>query len=187
VISTLKAAFVQGRLTKDELDLRVGQTFGSRTYADLAAVTADLPAGLAAAQPARPARARGGPPVLRPGTAIVAANLLYAAIWPVAAFLPQGFMLVELAGAGYLVVIVAALAWWRILESRQDRHSGGQRRRRRASGAGRQAPPLPSASSWENLRPGEQGRPRPAEAARRRLSRPAIAVRSHRAAAPVRA
>ena len=59
VIGTLKAAFVQGRLTKDELDARVGQTLASRTYADLAAVTADLPAGLARTQPVRqPARAK---------------------------------------------------------------------------------------------------------------------------------
>ena len=49
VIGTLKAGFVQGRLAKDEFDLRVGQTFASRTYAELAAVTADLPAGLTAA------------------------------------------------------------------------------------------------------------------------------------------
>jgi hypothetical protein len=34
----------------------VGQAFASRTYADLAALTADLPAGLAAAQPPEPAR-----------------------------------------------------------------------------------------------------------------------------------
>ena len=54
VIEALKDAFVQGRLAKDELDARVGQTFASRTYADLAALTADLPAGLAAAGPARP-------------------------------------------------------------------------------------------------------------------------------------
>jgi hypothetical protein len=46
VIGTLKAAFVQGRLVKDELDLRVGQALASRTYAELAALTADLPAGL---------------------------------------------------------------------------------------------------------------------------------------------
>jgi len=52
-IATLKAAFVQGMLTKDELDLRVGQAFASRTYAELAAVTADLPAGLASATPPR--------------------------------------------------------------------------------------------------------------------------------------
>ena len=53
VIGTLKAAFVQGRLTKDEFDLRVGQTFAARTYAELAALTADLPAG-----PAMPGRPR---------------------------------------------------------------------------------------------------------------------------------
>ena len=45
VIDTLKTAFVQGLLTKDEFDLRVGQTLRSRTYAELAAVTADIPAG----------------------------------------------------------------------------------------------------------------------------------------------
>jgi Domain of unknown function (DUF1707) len=53
VIETLKTAFVQGRLTKDELDHRVGQTFVSRTYAELAALTADIPAG-SAALPRRP-------------------------------------------------------------------------------------------------------------------------------------
>ena len=56
VIGALKAAFVQGMLAKDELDLRMGQAFASRTYVDLAALTADLPAGLAAAQPPEPAR-----------------------------------------------------------------------------------------------------------------------------------
>jgi hypothetical protein len=49
VIDTLKVAFVQGRLTKDELDARAGQTFASRTYAELAAATADIPAGPPAA------------------------------------------------------------------------------------------------------------------------------------------
>ena len=44
-IDTLKAAFVQGRLTKDEFDQRVGQAFDSKTYAELAALSADLPAG----------------------------------------------------------------------------------------------------------------------------------------------
>jgi Domain of unknown function (DUF1707) len=43
VIDALKVAFVQGRLTKDELDERVGQALGSWTYAELAAVTADIP------------------------------------------------------------------------------------------------------------------------------------------------
>jgi Domain of unknown function (DUF1707) len=46
VIGTLKAAFVQGRLVKDELDLRVGQALAHQTHAELAALTTDLPAGL---------------------------------------------------------------------------------------------------------------------------------------------
>jgi hypothetical protein len=46
VIAALKAAFVQGRLTKDEFDSRVGRVLGSRTYAELAALTAGIPAGL---------------------------------------------------------------------------------------------------------------------------------------------
>jgi hypothetical protein len=41
-------------LAKDEFDLRVSQAFASRTNAGLAALTADLPAGLAAAGPACP-------------------------------------------------------------------------------------------------------------------------------------
>ena len=47
----LKAAFVQGMLTKEELDARAGKTFALRTHGELAALTADLPAGLFAATP----------------------------------------------------------------------------------------------------------------------------------------
>jgi Domain of unknown function (DUF1707) len=58
VIATLKAAFVQGRLAKEEFDVRIGQAFASRTYAELAAITADIPARLAAARSLRkPVRA----------------------------------------------------------------------------------------------------------------------------------
>ena len=42
VIDELKAAFVHGRLDRDELGLRVGQALESRTCAELAALTADL-------------------------------------------------------------------------------------------------------------------------------------------------
>jgi DUF1707 SHOCT-like domain len=45
VIEALKSAFVDGRLTKDELAARTGRALKARTYADLAALTADLPAG----------------------------------------------------------------------------------------------------------------------------------------------
>jgi uncharacterized protein DUF1707 len=54
VIEALKDAFVQGRLTRDELGERVGQALSARTYAELAGLTADIPAGPAAAGPARP-------------------------------------------------------------------------------------------------------------------------------------
>ena len=50
VIDTIKTAFVQGRLTRDELGLRVGRVLAARTYADLAALTADLPGGLTGAE-----------------------------------------------------------------------------------------------------------------------------------------
>jgi hypothetical protein len=56
VIGTLKAAFVEGRLTKGEFDLRVGQVLGSRTYGDLAALTADIPTRLTSARQPEPVR-----------------------------------------------------------------------------------------------------------------------------------
>jgi Domain of unknown function (DUF1707) len=54
VIGTLKAAYVEDRLTEDELDARVGQVYASRTYAELAKVTAEVTADI----PVDPARAR---------------------------------------------------------------------------------------------------------------------------------
>lgn len=64
VIDTLKAAFVQGRVTKGELVVRVGRALGSRTYAELAALIADIPAAAIGAQPPRmAARERARPPV----------------------------------------------------------------------------------------------------------------------------
>jgi hypothetical protein len=54
VIEALKAAFVHGRLTKAELDTRAGQALSARTYADLAALTTDIPPTSAAARPERP-------------------------------------------------------------------------------------------------------------------------------------
>jgi len=51
VIDMLKAAFVQGRLSKDEFDLRVSQALGSRTWAELDTLTRDIPA-LAGVAPA---------------------------------------------------------------------------------------------------------------------------------------
>lgn len=54
VVDVLKAAFVHGRLAKDELDARAGRVFASRTFAELAAVTADIPPAPAAGRAAHP-------------------------------------------------------------------------------------------------------------------------------------
>ena len=70
VIDVLKTAFVQGRLAKDELDLRLGRVLSSRTYADLSALTADLPVRLTRAEPPEAARqpGTGQPGTGQPGT-----------------------------------------------------------------------------------------------------------------------
>src|SRR5258708_35315034 len=44
-IDVLKAAFAEGRLDHAEYADRVGRVYSSRTYAELAALTADLPIG----------------------------------------------------------------------------------------------------------------------------------------------
>jgi len=68
VIDTLKDAFTQGRLTRDELDARTSQALAARTYAELDAVTADIPgAPRLDGPPASPVPARAGvagPPAL---------------------------------------------------------------------------------------------------------------------------
>ena len=53
VIGALQAAFVQGRLTEDELGVRVDRVYASRTYAELAEVIADIPTALTGAQSPR--------------------------------------------------------------------------------------------------------------------------------------
>ena len=56
IIEVLKVAFVQDRITKDELDQRIGKVLASRTYDDLDILTADIPGVLIRARPAEPAR-----------------------------------------------------------------------------------------------------------------------------------
>lgn len=128
VIDTLKAAFVQGRLSKDELDLRVGQTLASRTYAELAALTADIPAGLTAAPPPRPARApkpsqaQPRPPM---STAAKAATCvaIAAATLVVATYLTDGYALFLFVPFYFMALLVAGA---QILDSRHQKRSRGQ-------------------------------------------------------------
>jgi uncharacterized membrane protein len=44
-VDVLKAGFAEGRLTQDEYNDRMGRAYTARTYGELTALTADLPAG----------------------------------------------------------------------------------------------------------------------------------------------
>jgi uncharacterized protein DUF1707 len=104
VVDTLKAAFVQGRLTKDEFDARVGQTFASRTYAQLAGLTTDIPAGLSGAEPPRqPVRAAARTPVRK------------AVLWGACAMIPLAMVVGGvLTGSGAFVAffLLAAISYF---------------------------------------------------------------------------
>jgi hypothetical protein len=121
-IDVLKAAFVQGRLTKDEFSLRVGRVLASRTYADLGALTADIPDWVTSAQPpaghARdPGRvlsfktaARVGAVGASPAVASAAVVMMQSSGVPAVA----GVLLVGLTGvfvAGLLAALLMFLSW----------------------------------------------------------------------------
>jgi Domain of unknown function (DUF1707) len=100
MLDALKAAFVQGRLTKDEFEARVSQTLASRTYAELAMVAAGLPAEPAAVPPPRrPPRRRAGPAMRWCASGAVTPALLAAA-----------YVLATVRGAGGYVVVAYLIA-----------------------------------------------------------------------------
>ena len=130
VIDNLKAAYVDGLVTKDEFDARVSQALASRTRAELALVTADLPAGqqrprLTPAQGDALAAAK-----VRPGdraiiaTAVVAGLALVIAVTAGPFASPAAFLLL-LGGAGSALVFLFLLRN-RMRSARYDKRSGGQ-------------------------------------------------------------
>lgn len=168
VIGTLKTAFVEGMLTKDEFDLRMGQAFTSQTHADLAALTADLPMALAVAHPSMPVRAPGEQRVLRPGPVIMAATGICASVWGVALLTVQGdnhvvSFVVAMTTLTYLVVLL--IAGGHMVASRYEKRSGGQPSRRPSVG-GHHSQRLPSAGPSRQLPAADPGRRHTAEAVR---------------------
>jgi hypothetical protein len=170
VIGTLKAAFVQGRLTKDELDARAGRAYAARTYADLSALTADLPAGLTAAVP--PGRAAGAP-ARRPRSNAARAGMCVVIVVTVSAVLsfPSGGAAFLLFTPFFFMALAVFVA--ETLVSRLDQRS---RRRRPPPGpapglGGQSSRRLPSAGPGRQLPPAEPGHRHAAEAARMRIPR----------------
>jgi hypothetical protein len=113
-IEMLKAAFVQDRLTKEEFDLRVGQAFTARTNAQMAALTADLPAGLIMAERLRKPvrRAQGRVSVNK---AVTGGACLVIAVH-------MGMLAALLTGSGAVLLLVvvfaiigAAVAIWALI------------------------------------------------------------------------
>jgi Domain of unknown function (DUF1707) len=178
VIAVLKAAFVQGMLDRDEFGQRLGQAFTSRTRAELDTVTADLPAGLAAAQPPAPAQAPDGARVLRPGRVIAAATTLYAGVWPFTFALPwpvnsEGDPPAAVIGLFFsttlIYLFVVAIAVGFAIAGWREKRSGGQLPRRPEPGAsGPAARRLPPAGPARQLPPTGSGHQNVAEAARSR-------------------
>ena len=121
-VDALKAAFVEGRLTQDELDARVGQALAARTYADLAAVTADIPAAPAAASSRQPARARNRAPrsrTVRDVAIGLGLGLISAAVIVLGGLLQYTLLLLPLVPIGLALPIV-------LVASRQQSRSRGQ-------------------------------------------------------------
>jgi Domain of unknown function (DUF1707) len=108
VIETLKDAFVQGRLTRDELGVRTIRVLTSRTYAELAAVTADVPA-LVMQDPPRPqpAQAAARKPITMK-TAIRAAGMIITppVLWALFLTYYGGLIVLFLVAVAALAVIM---------------------------------------------------------------------------------
>lgn len=86
-IDVLKAAFAEGRLTKDEYDERLDTVYASRTYAELAALTADLPVGPHPAPLPATAGARITVPARRQTNPMAITSLILGLAQPFTAFL----------------------------------------------------------------------------------------------------
>jgi hypothetical protein len=129
VVDVLKAAFVHERLTKDEFDLRVGHALASRTYAELAAVTADLPAGPIGDQPPRMrVRVQARPPMSNAAKAGICVAIAVAVTAVMT--LVYGFAALFLFVLFYFMALLVACA--QMLASRHEKRSRGQLPPRRA-------------------------------------------------------
>jgi hypothetical protein len=183
VVELLKDAFVEDRLTKEELDERVGHALASRTYAELAAVTSDLHAGRPAAGPAAsrppstPARTLAKA-ARRSGMCMLAAF----AVAGVAALIGGEGLAAFLAFLSVVAAVVAASGFlgYGVVDAWQEHRSRGR------------LPPRPGRDdrgpegrAFEGGQPGRTGRdPAPPGA---RTDQTRADLRTHRPAAPIRA
>jgi hypothetical protein len=124
VITELKAAFVQGQLDKDELEERAGRAVTARTYAELAALTADIPA------PADSPAAASTPAAGTPGRTLAKAAgrtgvcLLAAVALAEAGFLAGNFLLIV--AAFFAAIAATGFLGYGILDAVHQRSARAQ-------------------------------------------------------------
>jgi Domain of unknown function (DUF1707) len=125
VISALTNAFVQGRLAKDEFDARVGHALASRTHAELAVITADIPVGPVGPVAVRPAGAARPVLGVRSGACVTAlAAVLAAVLWAAAAAGSAAAGAAALTVSG-VVILSLFLTGYQVRESRHPGRSAG--------------------------------------------------------------
>ena len=124
VIGLLKAAFINGRLTKEEFDGRVDRAFTARTYAELTRLTDDLPV-LLAAPGGRPVQACPRPladaEVRQGGRAIAHTAVITVLLWAAAIVTFNGALFIAAFGATCTVLAISALTGSQILGLWLDR------------------------------------------------------------------
>jgi DUF1707 SHOCT-like domain len=130
VIDNLKAAYVSGLVTKDEFDEGVSQTLGSRTRAELALVTADLPDAQHQPWPVPAPGNSSADANARPGNRAIIATAVFAGLALIisisaGAFASPAAVLLLLGGAGSTFVLLILLRN-RMRGSRRDKPSAGQ-------------------------------------------------------------
>ena len=172
VIEVLKAAFVHGRLDKDEFDLRVGRAMASRTYADLAALTVNIPARLTRARLPEPARES----VNKKAVAAMAwATAALIGIWPVMILAQDGSpFAVPVIVLWFALAMAVPTGWLVLLHDWLDKRAGrpsGQGLPPGAGGEASQRPAPADPAGAGQLPPAGHGRQHTAEAARSRLPR----------------
>jgi hypothetical protein len=125
-ITVLKVAYAQGRLTKDELEARAGQAFASRTYAELAALTADIPAASPAATESDAAWPRPSTPARTMAKAAGRSGvcLLVAVALVEGAYLADNFLLIV--AAFFALIAASGFFGYGILDAWQERRSHAQ-------------------------------------------------------------
>ena len=168
VIEVLKVGFVQDRITKDELDQRIGQALASQTCDDLDILTADIPGALIGARPAEPARPDVSKKKLVRRTSAAVASTSFVIAEAVALSHQLNPLAGVIAGlvagaftAGLLAVLLTLIAW------AIDRSAGRQPSQRPPPGALENAAQHPAPADPARHPRQSSRRPRPgAEAAR---------------------